>query len=105
VLVVQVEQEIVPDVVIVPPDIGEVVAMEETVPLPAGVAHIPSPLQKVDDDANVPLFKCDTARLPVTPPFVADARLITGISADTSALNVGATAPPLAGPANTKLAD
>jgi hypothetical protein len=56
-LVVQVEQEIVPDVVIVPPDIGEVVAMELTVPLPAGVAHMPSPLQNVDDEASVPLFR------------------------------------------------
>jgi len=37
-----------------------------TVPPPAGVAHVPSPRQKVDDDALVPEFKCDTPRFPVT---------------------------------------
>ena len=36
-----------------------------TVPLPAGVAHVPSPRQNVDDDAPVPLFRCVTPRLPV----------------------------------------
>ena len=37
-----------------------------TVPVPAA-AHAPSPRQKVDADAPVPLFKLVTGRLPVTP--------------------------------------
>jgi hypothetical protein len=36
-------------------------------PLPEGVAHVPSPLQKVEAEADVPLFKFVTGRLPVTP--------------------------------------
>lgn len=36
-------------------------------PPPAGVAHVPSPRQKVEDDAPVPLFRFATGRLPVTP--------------------------------------
>ena len=34
-------------------------------PPPGGVAHVPSPRQKVDDDAAVPLFRRLTARFPV----------------------------------------
>ena len=33
---------------------------------PLGVAQVPSPLQKVDDEAPAPLFKCATDKLPVT---------------------------------------
>jgi hypothetical protein len=36
-------------------------------PPPDGVDHVPSPRQKVDDDALVPLFKFPTGKLPVTP--------------------------------------
>ena len=32
----------------------------------AGVAHVPSPRQKVEDEAEVPLFRFDTGRLPLT---------------------------------------
>lgn len=35
--------------------------------LPAGVAHVPSPRQNVEDDALVPEFRLLTDRLPVTP--------------------------------------
>jgi len=34
---------------------------------PAGVAHVPSPRQKVDAEADVPLLRFVTGRLPVTP--------------------------------------
>ncbi len=37
-----------------------------TFPLPAGVAHVPSPRQKVLDDALVPEFRLATGRFPVT---------------------------------------
>jgi hypothetical protein len=100
-----VAQAMVPEVVMVPPVMGAVVAMLVTLPLPAGVAQIPSPRQNVDDEAKVPLFRCDTAKFPVTPPLVADAKLMIGMSALTSARNVGATAAPVVGPANTKFAD
>lgn len=72
---------------------------------PPAVAQVPSPLQKVEDDAPVPLFKFPTGRFPVTPPFAELARLIGGISADTNARNVGATADPVVGPAKTAFAD
>lgn len=36
-------------------------------PPPDGVAHVPSPRQNVVEDADVPLLRCVTARLPVTP--------------------------------------
>jgi hypothetical protein len=36
-------------------------------PLPAGVAHVPSPRQNVVALADVPVFKFDTGRFPVTP--------------------------------------
>ena len=39
----------------------------ETLPPPAGVAHDPSPRQKVDEDALVPEFRFVTGRFPVTP--------------------------------------
>jgi hypothetical protein len=42
------------------------VAAAVTFPDPAGVAHVPSPLQNVDDDALVPEFKLVTGRLPLT---------------------------------------
>lgn len=37
-----------------------------TFPLPAGVAHVPSPRQKVVLEADVPLFRLVTGKLPVT---------------------------------------
>jgi len=37
-----------------------------TSPVPVGVAQVPSPRQKVDEDALVPLFRLDTGRFPVT---------------------------------------
>ena len=37
-----------------------------TVPPPAGVAQVPSPLQKVDELAPVPLLRFATGRLPET---------------------------------------
>jgi hypothetical protein len=77
-LVTQVVQVIVPLPVIVPPPIGEVVAMLVTVPPPAGVAHVPSPRQKVLDEALVPLFRFVTGRLPVTSEFARlTAELVT----------------------------
>ena len=38
-----------------------------TSPVPVGVAQVPSPRQKVDADALVPLFRLVTGRFPVTP--------------------------------------
>jgi hypothetical protein len=38
-----------------------------TVPVPVGAAHVPSPRQKVVEDAEVPEFRLVTGRLPVTP--------------------------------------
>lgn len=35
-------------------------------PVPAGVAQVPSPLQKVVADADVPLFRWDIPRFPET---------------------------------------
>lgn len=62
----------VPEPVIGPPDVVRPVVPPETatlvtVPAPAGVAHVPSPRQKVEDDADVPEFKFVTGRFPVTP--------------------------------------
>ena len=37
-----------------------------TFPLPAGVAHVPSPRQNVLDEAEVPLLRLPTGRLPDT---------------------------------------
>jgi hypothetical protein len=59
-------QDSVPVLVIVPPEIGPVVAMEVTVPPPEGVAHVPSPRQNVLDVAEVPELRCETPSLPVT---------------------------------------
>ena len=70
----------------------------------AAAAQLPSPLQKVVEEAPVPLLRCDVPKFPVTPPALEDAKFMTGISAETSDLNVGAAAPPEVGPANTKLA-
>jgi hypothetical protein len=44
---------------------GTVWATLVTVPLPAGVAHVPSPRQYVELDAPVPLFRFATGRFPV----------------------------------------
>ena len=62
----------VPANVIAPavPELGVkpvVPALKVETPVPAGVPHVPSPRQKVDDVAEVPLFKFVTGRLPVTP--------------------------------------
>lgn len=38
-----------------------------TLPDPDGVAHVPSPRQNVEDDADVPEFRFVTGRFPVTP--------------------------------------
>ncbi len=75
-----------------------------TVPVPAGVAQIPSPRQNVAELAAFPLFRWVTARFPVTPPAALDAKLITGISAETSERNVGSAAAPVPGPAYTRFA-
>ena len=51
---------------VVPPldTTGDVPVTLVTVP---AAAHVPSPRQKVDADALVPLFKLATGRFPVTP--------------------------------------
>jgi len=46
-----------------------------TLPEPAGVAHVPSPRQKVELEAEVPELRLPTGRLPVTPPPPEVARL------------------------------
>jgi hypothetical protein len=43
------------------------VPVTDVTPVPAGVAHVPSPRQKVVPDALVPLFKFATGKFPVTP--------------------------------------
>jgi hypothetical protein len=43
-----------------------VIKFHKVEPLLVGVAHVLSPRQNVELDADVPLFKCDTPRLPVT---------------------------------------
>jgi hypothetical protein len=91
----------VPVVVIVPPKIGEVVAIEKTEPDPPGIFHVPSPAQNVVGPALVPEFRFVTGRFPVTPVT----KLIGGISAATRARKVGAAAAPVVGPAATVLAD
>jgi hypothetical protein len=103
--VAQVGQDIVPVVVMGPPEMGEVVETRLTEPTPPGTAHVPSPRQKVVLDAEVPLFNLATGRFPVTPPLAVEARLMGKMSAATSARNVGATAAPVVGPAKTVLAD
>jgi hypothetical protein len=47
--------------------LGTVAATLVTVPVPVGAAHVPSPRQKVDELADVPLFKLVTGKFPVTP--------------------------------------
>ena len=47
--------------------LGTVAATLVTVPAPAGAAQEPSPRQKVDALADVPLFKLVTGKFPVTP--------------------------------------
>src|SRR4029077_16850820 len=56
-LVVQVGHEMVPVVVIGPPETGPVVEIRLMLPLPEGTAHVPSPRQKVVAPALVPLLR------------------------------------------------
>ena len=49
------------------PELLSVSALVVVPPPPAGVAQVPSPLQKVDEDAPVPEFRFVTGRFPVTP--------------------------------------
>ena len=52
------------------------IAVDPTVKAEAGVAaQVPSPRQKVDDDALVPLLRLATGRLPV----ICDARLMEAV--------------------------
>jgi hypothetical protein len=53
---------------VVPPVEVILLVVPETLvtPVPAGVAHVPSPRQNVVAEALVPLFKCVTARFPDT---------------------------------------
>lgn len=45
-----------------------VIAVEPMIRLAAeGAAHVPSPRQNVDDDADVPELRLPTGRLPLTP--------------------------------------
>ena len=39
---------------------------KEVIPVAGGLAHVPSPLQNVLDEADVPLFKFATGKFPVT---------------------------------------
>jgi hypothetical protein len=78
---------IVPDPVIGDPETPKILppgtpkATEVTVPPPAGVAHVPSPLQKVEAEADVPLLRLVTGKLPETS------------AVRSTALNVGAPTP------------
>lgn len=45
----------------------EEAVLVEASPPTGGVAHVPSPRQKVDDEAEVPELRFVTGRLPVTP--------------------------------------
>lgn len=60
-------------IVVVPPPVTRAVEVKEpppttvTVPEPPGVAHVPSPRQNVEEEAEVPLLRLVTGRLPVTP--------------------------------------
>ena len=47
-----------------------------TVPEVAGADHMPSPRQNVAEDADVPLFKLVTGKLPVTPVVKRQSRCI-----------------------------
>jgi hypothetical protein len=40
--------------------------LREVIPVAGGLAHVPSPLQKVEADADVPEFRLETGKLPVT---------------------------------------
>lgn len=70
---------------------------------PGMVPHVPSPRQKVVEDADVPEFSLVTGKLPVVPPLVVVARLAAGMSAPTSARADIAPVVPL-GVARTRLA-
>jgi len=52
-------------------------------------AQVASPRQNVEELAPVPLFKFATGKLPVTPPFADEARLIGGMSALASGRKYG----------------
>jgi hypothetical protein len=65
---------------------------------PGGTDQVPSPRQKVVDEALVPLLRFPTGRFPVTPPAVLIARLMDGMSAETRDRNVGAPDTPPDGP-------
>src|SRR5882757_9014785 len=48
--------------------LGNLPVVRPEMPLPPdGVAHVPSPRQKVDDEADVPLLRFATGRLPAMP--------------------------------------
>ena len=47
-----------------------------TVPAPAGVAHVPSPLQNVELLALIPESRLPTGKFPVTPPLPDAAKFI-----------------------------
>lgn len=59
-----------------------------TVPEPTGVAHVPSPRQKLEPEAPDPLLRFVTGRFPVTPPAPDADRLIAGKSAPTICLTL-----------------
>ena len=40
--------------------------LSDVIPVAGGLAHVPSPLQNVLDEADVPLFRFVTGRFPVT---------------------------------------
>jgi hypothetical protein len=76
-------------------------ATEVTVPVPA-TAHVPSPRQKVDALALVPLFKLVTGKLPVTPvpkgnPVALDSVPLDGVPS-TPPFTTNAPADPTATP-------
>jgi len=50
-----------------------------TVPVPAGAAHVPSPRQNVEEDAEVPEFRCVTARFPVTSAVAKFTALLVAV--------------------------
>jgi len=64
---VTVPDDVIGPPLVVSPVVPPLTSTLVTVPAPAGVAQAPSPRQKVDADAEVPLFRLVTGRLPVTP--------------------------------------
>jgi hypothetical protein len=98
-LMVQVGHEMVPVVVMGPPLSGEVVAMLLTDPVPPGTAQVMSPRKNVVGPAEMPLLRCVTPRLPVTPVTSE----MSGMSAATSDRKVGVPPTPF-GAASTVFA-